>query len=80
MLRPRSVLCLLLALQLAAGINIRYDETRWAKRDWHKWKVAYEPLKVTSPDVPAELRDIIAKSKYNSMDGPTSISLTQRQG
>lgn len=64
----------LVVLQLASAVNIVYDETRWTKEDWHKYRIEFDPLETFNPSeeaaLPAALKKALAGSSFNSLDGP----------
>ena len=70
-----AALLLLLLLHLAAAVNIISDEALWTKQDWQRHAAIGlgDPMADFNPSdaFPASLRELLARSKYNSLDGPT---------
>ncbi len=78
----RLAAAVFLFLQLAAAVNVIYDETRWTKEHWNKYKVEFEPLRDFTPseEVPSDpaLKTALSGSKLNSLDGPSERRLVSR--
>ena len=65
-----ALLALLALLQVVAAVNIIYDEALWTKKN--AYKVDFDAMDDFNPsDAFVQLRDALASSKYNSLDGPT---------
>lgn len=64
----------LIALQAAVAVNIVYDETGWTKRDWHKYKIAFDMNLGVDPAEEvfksADLRKHLGETQLNSLHGP----------
>ena len=65
-----ALLLALLLLHLVTAVNIIFDEVAWTKEN--TYQVDWDDLDMNPSDGFApQLRELLASSKYNSLDGPT---------
>lgn len=71
----RRVVMLLALAPLIAAVSIVYDETRWTKADLSIYLNDFDPMYSFNPSteltLPQALKEALARSSHNSLDGPS---------